>query len=382
MKSNKRTSLFLVGMSLVTFVAFVGSTTGTLAWYAYSTRVSMSYTGTSVSATEQLQIGIHDPSGYITDEMVSTNHYERDTTNNIVWAPAGVGFTSAVITEYLSNRGCSTAMINGTTYANCLTPVTSKERALNSTTALSLFAAPEAGRVENGVAANSKYYSVIPFAFRVVDGNNNYLGEKSVWISDAKAITAGTARIHESLRIFARDPNATSRTYLFNPSSENSGSNVVAGMLDLDGDGYYDKEYNNSEDKYYEIIYGKGSYTGYPVYSDNPLAADSGMDDINNTSASEANTFYAKHEAGTYTTTYAGLTMAEAYYYGYSNMRPTVNTTTGAFEGGKPVTITDATTKIGYSTLTIYLEGWDHSVIDQAIGYQFNLGLTFEIDRV
>ena len=63
-------------------------------------------------------------------------------------------------------------------------------------------------------------------------------------------------------------------------------------------------------------------------------------------------------------------------------MRPTVNPTNGHFINGKPIAVTDDTTKIGYSTLTIYLEGWDHSVIDQSIGYQFNLGITFEIDRV
>ena len=63
-------------------------------------------------------------------------------------------------------------------------------------------------------------------------------------------------------------------------------------------------------------------------------------------------------------------------------MRPEIDTSNGHFINGKPIAITDSTSKIGYSTLTIYLEGWDHSVIDQAIGYQFNLGITFEIDRV
>ena len=379
MKSNKRTSLFLVGISLTTFMSFVGVTTGTLAWYAYSTRISMSYTGTSVATTEQLQIGIDDPHGYITDSVVAANHYERDE-NDIVWAPAGVGFTANVISNYLANKGGITMLIGGTQYANCLTPVTSKERALNSTDDISLYAAPTAGREANNNAANAKYYSVIPFAFRIIDSNENYLGNKKVWISDAKALTSGSARIHESLRIFARDPNVTSRTYLLNPSSENSGSNAVAGMLDLDGNGYYDRVYDNGEDKYYEIIYGKNSYSGTPAYS--YLSDDSLLDDINETAASEATTFYAKHQGGTYTTDYDDLTINRAYYYGYEDARPEVDTTDGSFINGLPITITDNTTKIGYSTLTIYLEGWDHSVIDQALGYQFSLGITFEIDRV
>ena len=37
---------------------------------------------------------------------------------------------------------------------------------------------------------------------------------------------------------------------------------------------------------------------------------------------------------------------------------------------------------IGYSTMTIFIEGWDHTVIDKAVGYSFNLGLRFEINRI
>lgn len=382
MKTNKRSSLLLIGLAMTTFVAFVGTTTGTLAWYAYSTRVSMAYMGTSVSTTEQLQIGIHDPDGYITDEIIAENRYSRDTTRNIVWAPAGLGFTANVISAYLSNKGNVTTLVGETSYANCLTPVTTKGRALNSTDDISLIAAPIAGDEENSTVADTRYYSVLPFAFRVVDNNNNFLSDKPIWISDAKAMTTGSARIHESMRIFARDPRVVSRTYLLNPSSESSGYNAVAGMLDLDGDGYYDRSYNRTENKYYEIIYGKYSYTGTPSYTADPIDSDSALVDINDTSASEANTFYAKHQAGTCTTTYSGLTIDRAYYYGYQDARPDVDPDDGSFINGLPITITDETTKIGYSTLTIFLEGWDHSVIDQAIGYQFNLGITFEIDRV
>ena len=43
-------------------------------------------------------------------------------------------------------------------------------------------------------------------------------------------------------------------------------------------------------------------------------------------------------------------------------------------------TVTDNTTKIASLYLTIYLEGWDHAVIDEAAACKFNLGLTFEIE--
>ena len=52
------------------------------------------------------------------------------------------------------------------------------------------------------------------------------------------------------------------------------------------------------------------------------------------------------------------------------------------FEGGRPIAYTDSTCSIGYVTLKIYIEGWDHVVIDKAVGYKFSLGLRFEMNRL
>ena len=45
-------SLSAIGLT----ISFTGVISGTTAWYAYATRASLSYGGTSVSNTEQLQI--------------------------------------------------------------------------------------------------------------------------------------------------------------------------------------------------------------------------------------------------------------------------------------------------------------------------------------
>ena len=47
-------SLSAIGLT----ISFTGVISGTTAWYAYATRASLSYGGTSVSNTEQLQIGL------------------------------------------------------------------------------------------------------------------------------------------------------------------------------------------------------------------------------------------------------------------------------------------------------------------------------------
>ena len=54
--SPLKTAITILGLS--TALSLVGSISGTIAWYAYTTRALVSYTGTSVQSTTQLQIGI------------------------------------------------------------------------------------------------------------------------------------------------------------------------------------------------------------------------------------------------------------------------------------------------------------------------------------
>ena len=90
---------------------------------------------------------------------------------------------------------------------------------------------------------------------------------------------------------------------------------------------------------------------------------------------------YAKHNKDAYTV--SGVTFDKvAEYETVATVKPSINTTTGAFEGGKPLAYTDSTDRIGYVTLTIYIEGWDHAVVNKAVNYSFNLGLKFEVNRV
>ena len=51
---------------------------------------------------------------------------------------------------------------------------------------------------------------------------------------------------------------------------------------------------------------------------------------------------------------------------------------------GKRIATTgnEAANYLARVTLTIWLEGWDHSVIDEEIDHSFNLGIQFEIDSV
>ena len=62
MKKSKSTKLLFGFLGIATFASLVGTVSGTLAWYSYSTRATLSYSGTSVNNTVQLQIGLASPS--------------------------------------------------------------------------------------------------------------------------------------------------------------------------------------------------------------------------------------------------------------------------------------------------------------------------------
>ena len=136
MKKSKPTKLLLGFLGIATFASLVGTVSGTLAWYAYSTRATLSYSGTSVNNTVQLQIGIASPtkvmsvqeirdqnSQIIADnpEMTTEEREEldriesyfvdfwdvieetkwNDDSNYYYFAPVGSGLTSPVINAYL-----------------------------------------------------------------------------------------------------------------------------------------------------------------------------------------------------------------------------------------------------------------------------------------
>lgn len=59
MKINKR-NIIIPAFMLVSGAALVGTVTGTVAWYQYSTRATVAYVGTSVSTTHNLKIKVGD----------------------------------------------------------------------------------------------------------------------------------------------------------------------------------------------------------------------------------------------------------------------------------------------------------------------------------
>ena len=77
MKKEKKLSLRLSLLAGIITLGLLGSTAGTLAWYAYSRNVAVSYVGTTVSSSALMNIGIVDNDEVFTSEKLTEFNLER-----------------------------------------------------------------------------------------------------------------------------------------------------------------------------------------------------------------------------------------------------------------------------------------------------------------
>ena len=391
MKTNLKWRLIPVGIGLVTFAAFVGSLSGSLAWWAYSTRVSVSYQGTSVTTSAQLQIGLKTTgfgsgqaaalTGVGLTEDVNLATIEGGKAIRYFFADAGIGLPANAISTYLTQEG---------SYATTeLCPVTS--RTYTTGGAFNLYNTLIAGNKVNTNPATKDKYVAIPFVFRIVKPTSGlvkeYVADQDIWLSDTDVEASSTnadSQVHKAIRAyFSSSTVATS--FILNPSDEGDvdGSTVVAGCLDLNRDAIYDYDETGKE-----IVYGDYTGTGTNTFVQN-AGADSGLENINGVvfdgviaKSTENSTFYAKHGRGkTCYADYTGITLGTAQYKTLQTIAP--NDVNGRLSGGTPLCRTaDDANALADLNVTIWLEGWDHTVIDEELSHSFNLGLQFQINLV
>ena len=370
MRTSSKTFLISVSLSAMVSVLLLGSTAGALAWYNYVTRATTVYKGTSINRSEQLQAGIIDEYNYF--KLSDLNRLnlvkEHIDDHDIVFAAPGSGLTSDAISHYLSKAG----------YAqNKLPPVTSRNRAANDE--LDLYKSLTSKYSLNTDPASTSDYVFVPFAFKVLDGNDAAVVNQQIWVTALEAVSSGGVDTHKGIRTYFENVTAGTH-FLVNPSSEEGASDArktkVAGSLDLDADGFYDYDLSTSR----EIIYGDYDHESAAYSASKYVASETDVPvDVNGAGSTTASTFVAKHRDGIYTIDMDALDPKYAYYETLATIRP-IEGEGGVFSGGKPVAVTNSN-GIGYTNLTVYLEGWDFAVIDRIINTSFNLGIQFEVDR-
>ena len=375
MSKEKKLSLRLGLLAGITSLAMLGATAGSLAWYTYSRSVTFSFVGTTVASSSLLNIGLVDNGNYFdatdlqTYDLQEEEVTEGTETNRIVWSRSRSGFSLLALRYYLEKSPYA---------VDKLYPVTTKARTYDEASASALYRSPEYGETDFVNSADQNAYCVLPFAFRVIDESSSYVAGKNVWLTDA---TVGADHQAESsIRVYVDGANK----FLMKPSDEenNVGSTKVGGLLDLIGDGLYDRDTVSNKEYCY------GQFVNTPTYAETGYSGPNSLVNVNGVDdEATATTFLAKHNPGVLVPDIATATPRVQTHAGLGKVKPStypngqfyVDTTNG---NGIPVGTTSAGSKIAYTTLTIFVEGWDHSIIDQNAGYSFNLGLKFEFDRI
>ena len=394
MRKASPKNLILGLLGLCTFVSIGGATSGTLAWYAYAARANLMYSGTSVFDNGQLQIGLKSSAAIsdlvdagLSEELINGSYY--------YFAPAGEGLTSDFMNIYLSARGYA---------SNELAPVTSgKFNRSDASTygadgGVELKQAPSsevhAPDFQHNAAPHSSY-SQMTFAFRTfrtdANGDIQYVPNQKVWLtySQTRASDNSTGNVSKSMRMFVnRDSSVygNNNGFIFNPSSKNAGFTKVAGLLNLDADAYYDFD-GDGEIVYgeYEILDGVDSGIINSHYS-----GPDEIHDINGSGSLTPDTFTAKHssDAPAYYENFDKLDIKKANYEGIDTIKPHKdgNGVLSDVDDNNPTSVcitgNESVGYIGEFDATIYLEGWDFSVVDEEQTHKFDFQLRFETNRV
>ncbi|MBO4703490.1 MAG: hypothetical protein J5617_01505 [Bacilli bacterium] len=373
-------------LGLCTIVSIGGAISSTLAWYAYATRATLLYSGTSVYDNGQLQIGVKNDTAIQAlkdDGMIE----EQKNGSYYYFAPAGEGLNSDRINMYLAARGYAT---------NELFPVTSGEfnPADNNHNSFSLKLAPNSEAHNNTTVAGQDHYSKITFAFRTFrtnnQGNREFVANQELWLTNAqtRASVGSSGKVANALRMYInRDVTeyGANNGFIFNPSSKNAGETKVAGLLNLGRNQYYDFD-DNGEIVYGEYTIADGTDSGI---SNMPYQGEDVLADINGSGSTIVDTFTAKHSpyAPAYYQNLNKLNIKTAKYEGVNSIKPNKAADgTLSNPSGKKVSVCktggESVGYIGEFDATIYLEGWDFSVIDEEHLHKFDFQLRFETNRI
>lgn len=372
MKRHNKFTLGIFAGLAVSIISVIGSTAGSLAWYAYSRSTRVNFVGTSVAKSALLNVGIVDDNHFLSDEKVAYYELSREEYDghSIVFTHKVDGIDYHVIQDYLFRSSYA---------VNLLFPLTTQARALNDQGALALFESPMHGDAVLDTDAQTSHYVKLPLAFKMDNGDGNNIENKDIWLTSANSQASGE-NIDQALRIFVEN---SQRKFLMKPSDKgtSTGRTKVGGPLDLDGDGTYDYNLSTNEELYY------GQYSGVKSYSSTKYGIpkdDADFDNVNGVTDLRESTFYAKHNEDAYILDYTKLSALYCEYQPFGKVMPSIDSNGEYIEGATGIKMcsTDSEDGVGYVTFTIYIEGWDHSVVDRAANYNFNLSLKFETNSI
>ncbi len=341
----KKNNLAIIISSSILAMSLTAGTCGTFAWFTYATRAYVNYEGVTIGSGS-LEVGFAPEYAFVNYANYGLHKETTESGKEIYWSDTKE-ITSETMQYVLESMGYATTSMN---------PVSSGSYYYGDTD-FSLYSAPKLCEAMPG-PADHKMYIFLPLVFRYEDEIDPgvYLSGFNVYLT--KADVKSETSIHNSIRIHTFSNEVD---HLMNPTSNVDGSTIVGGVLDLNGDGYYDT-YELSDENY-EVLYGE--FEGEGKHKDTPEEHDSDVPET------ERTTFKARHKAETYAIDAVKSTPDTADYEGMSKFKNMIT----------PIGVTNSETdNYAYVDFTGFIEGWDLSVIEAEKDNPFEMELKFEVE--
>lgn len=345
-----------LGLAIFFNILLAGSVCGTFAWYTYATRTGFEkeYHGTTVGDMGALQAGIVSKielEDYLNYDLAEDKTTLEDEGKIIYWCKDKI--EARTINYVIGSNGSATTKVDPVTTGSNENVLPNNFRLFRSPTFLNDYT------LDDDSIATSSSYVYIPFVFRYeeADSVGDYKSNEPIYFTncDIEMSEDSVGReMYKAGRIFIS--NRTTG-YIINPTATSNGFDKVGGILDLNGDGFYDYDDNMKEHIYGQSISSR--------YLDDPTPMDGTIPEEERTS------FVANHKQGVYALdeeTY------ESEIVSYENMDSFMNKS-------KSVTVTDENYhNLAILDFYIYIEGWDLHVINQNAGAGFNMDIKFEVN--
>jgi hypothetical protein len=366
MKNSQR---ILIGLAMMAIIMGSGTASAAYAWFQLNQQKEISVSGTAFGKDSNITIGFVSDADLTYAGLTYSATDSTSEGKKIYWCDSQE-VTSDLVKYVLKANGYA---------SDTLFPLTSGTYAKGGS--FSLYEAPCYGcnfnfqekiTVQNATEVKSSYMH-LGFAVKV-ENSGTALGaveNASVYLSGLSV--TGSSSLVNSCRIHLSSTSNGLST-LVNPTSSVAGSTEVGGALDMDQDGQYDycKDPNTGENKEFfygqnasDLVYGEAygeTVTGADknlVCFDNPYHT-KGVLPLEKTNGLYAFAAQADYESvGTYV---------------YKEYNATNNA----------VSKTDAN-GIGFLDMDIYMEGWDHSLVNEisgenAIGTSIGATISFATD--
>ena len=349
-----------------------GAGVGTFAWFSYNQTASAEFSGTVIGVGNSVEIGIRSDERLLEYE----EHYENDFDIQQMWmeefevSDTDTDYIYWVRSNYLKDVLAKYAELtsHATDQLTAITAGSYSEAAQASWEGFRKTPTTD-DHIDTGEADTDDYF-YLPLAFRVTDnskddqGETVYLDNQNIYLTAFSTTDnqagANSPDLGKALRCKVDYPLAADTGFIFDPNNDQAVNLKVGGPLNLNHDAYLD--YDEASNK--EVAY--GYFDGDFVYGE-AVTADPTIE------YKDCNTFVANHKKGILP---VDTTNAKTCQTRNNSL---INPIMDDDDGGQHLVTTGGDSKIALVDLTVFLEGWDENVIDQALSHSFEVSIEFSV---